>query len=342
MDAARPGFVPWFDVARAMACLAVVVYHVIGSFGFELAPARVIELNSNFVVRLRNVLPVFFFLSGVLAARQLRRPTMEFIRTTSSRLLYPYVLWSVISVLVSAYVAGDAVNRNLEVRDLLVILWRPVLQYWYLLALLLYLIIVRAMWALRLPTWSVLGPAAVGLALVATDHGIDAYFPRMFAIHGIYLATGIVAGERITGLVERGSDRRLLGVAAGGTVAVTAISWPGLSRGLSGIGAVAGGFIVLAALLCAAALLTRRHRPRWLLALGSRTLPVYVGHVVPAAGTRIVLVELGVRSFPVLLLCCLTAAVAGPLLLDALVRRYRVPFVFSLDRPGALTASPAT
>ncbi|GEM_PF-5635935 len=93
--------VAWLDIARAMSIVLVVIYHVaVGGAGHVLLGGREtfigkLWLHGNLaLVPLR--MPLFFMVSGVLAAGAIRRPWKVVVRPRIYDLLWPYVLWSMI------------------------------------------------------------------------------------------------------------------------------------------------------------------------------------------------------------------------------------------------------
>lgn len=93
--------VAWLDIARAMSIVLVVVYHVaVGGAGHVLLGGRdtfvgKLWLHGNLaLVPLR--MPLFFMISGVLAAGAIQRSWKAVVRPRIYDLLWPYVLWSMI------------------------------------------------------------------------------------------------------------------------------------------------------------------------------------------------------------------------------------------------------
>ncbi|HLR93766.1 MAG TPA: acyltransferase [Jiangellaceae bacterium] len=93
--------IAWLDIARAMSIVLVVIYHVaVGGAGHVLLGGREtfigkLWLHGNLaLVPLR--MPLFFMVSGVLAAGAIRRSWKSVVRPRIYDLLWPYVLWSMI------------------------------------------------------------------------------------------------------------------------------------------------------------------------------------------------------------------------------------------------------
>ncbi|MBG6239552.1 putative membrane protein YcfT [Mycetocola sp. CAN_C7] len=87
------------DVAKAGAIILVVVFHVAGAAVAFLLPGaddvwlRAWKALSTFLIPVR--MPLFFLMSGVLAASAVQRPWPTLFRSRYANLLWPYLLWSV-------------------------------------------------------------------------------------------------------------------------------------------------------------------------------------------------------------------------------------------------------
>src|SRR5690349_8253617 len=130
IPAQPPPRLAWVDVARALGIVAVVVWHTAGGIvrsGIASPPgtAQVVDAWDADVYR---AMPIFFLVSGLFVLRSLRRSSGEFLANKTRTLLWPYLLWSVISLAVGT-VAGSASNYGVTLADLPDLLYNPPLQY---------------------------------------------------------------------------------------------------------------------------------------------------------------------------------------------------------------------
>lgn len=320
----------WVEVAKGLGILVVVWYHVVGSLRHVGAPAWLLQLNTNWDERLRNAMPIFFFVSGLLAVRTLRKPGRDFRSYLVERLLYPYVLWSVVSVLLSVYIARDEVNRTLELSDVALIAWRPLLQYWYLLALVVYLIGARLVLLVDASGRAMAALVALAWAALALGIGVEGHFSRMLELQLGFFCVGLLAGPALVAALERRGDVTLGIVALIGLAGIGVLVQPDLDWPTWDVLPAFVGYLSLGAFLVLAVLVARRWPGSWLEYVGSRSLAIYVAHVIAIAGARVLLVDLGVRSIPVHLVAGMLAGVLGPLALDMAVRRAELPSPFRL------------
>ena len=320
----------WIEAAKGISILIVVWYHVVGSYRLDGAPAALLDVNANWDVRLRNSMSVFFFISGLFAIRTIRRSGRGFWQYLVERLLYPYVLWSVITVLLSVYVAGGDANRTFQPQDLLLIAWRPIMQYWYLLALMVYLILCRVVsrfdptlrWMLALVPVAWLG-LVVGV-------GTDGYFSRMLELHLGFFVVGLLFGTPIVAALRRRTDLSLLAIVAAGIFLIVMVIRPSASWPSWHVLPAISGVIPLATVLALALVIGRRRPGSWLEYVGTRSLEIYVVHVIVVAAVRTALFRLGVTSIPLHLALTMLAGTTVPLVLEAVVTRYQLPSPFRL------------
>jgi uncharacterized membrane protein YcfT len=99
-----PSRVAWVDIAKTMAILLVVIYHVSTWFVWEVLPesagssgVRVWADLSAALIPVR--IPLFFLVSGLLAVRAVERPWRLLVRTRFTSLLWPFALWTLLIAL---------------------------------------------------------------------------------------------------------------------------------------------------------------------------------------------------------------------------------------------------
>lgn len=135
----------WVDIAKASAIILVVFYHV-GRVGLGMAPGVAgdqtrpwLELNK---VLLPVRMPVFFLVSGLLAARAVHYPWSRVLGGKVLNLLWPYVGWTIAFgfTWVYAYFPDDKTSwfvYNLEMIPF------GGLAYWYLTTLVVFFLVAK-------------------------------------------------------------------------------------------------------------------------------------------------------------------------------------------------------
>lgn len=280
--------IAWLDLARAVSIVLVVVYHVgVGAndvlLGGPDRPAARwwLEVNQA-LVPLR--MPLFFAVSGVLAARALHRPWSQVLRPRLSDLLWPYLLWSMLFALTGwpRYAPGDMGGFILDELTGLLMIASP---YWFIAALPIFFVVTRLARSRPrlLVAVALLAYAAAPFlqqALREADASADlAYGIFQLTDNALWFVLGYVARDLILRIGARPRPALGLALAAGFSVLALIVLRAELPtaalRGLE-LGASVSGLIACAALL---PLLTRWQRlSRAGAHLGSRTLVIYLVH----------------------------------------------------------------
>ena len=300
---AGAGRTAWVDIAKGLGIILVVYGHVLrGNIDLAAYPGWAVQDRVIYAFHM----PLFFVLSGLFLARSLARGRAAFLRDRGIQLVYPYLLWSLITagleLAMSAYV-----NSPLGLRDVLLIPVVPIEQYWFLYVLFLCQVVL-----------AVAGPRPAMVALVAVvamaGYGRVALGPATPLLQ--YLPF-VVWGMLGSALALRHIGRSLAldaALAATGLLALGGVlthSLPPLlatqAAGLAGTIAVIG----LAALCQRVGALARP-----LVTLGQASMAVYVSHTIASAGMRIALRLFGVApDSPLSLVACVLAGLGGPLVL---------------------------
>jgi fucose 4-O-acetylase-like acetyltransferase len=301
LPAARPRNAA-LDVARGIGIVLVVWGHAIigvqGALG-STPPGR-FALSAIYAVHM----PLFFFLSGLLSRSATAEPARDFVLRMTTRILYPYLLWGTV-ILVLHHAMSDVTNTRVDSLDLRTLLHRPPAVLWFLYVLFACFLLARTLRALR--------PAprlTLGGALCVAGCLLDAWLLPHLRFVGIFVIATALDPSRLPALV---GDRRLLALASLGlasglafALADAAVPLQGYpAAGLRYLPAAAGGVV----LVLAASLHLPARSGRPLEYLGTRTMPIFVTHILIAAAVRILLVRAGWTD------AALVVAVATPIAL---------------------------
>jgi uncharacterized membrane protein YcfT len=266
----------WVDAAKGMAIVLVVLYHAIVFTGEAGMPSR----WSTIAATLSTFrMPLFFFAAGLFAAKALSWTFADLLRRRLVRLLWIYVLWSALWLAAAALLPSAGLESGGDgILELLLSPIRPNANTWFVYALAVYFAIA---WVIRrVPVALQLVPAAVLTVLLETNalRSGDVTLDKM----GMYLTFFLLAVHlggpvlRIAARVRTWHAVALVLAYAASIVVASALSLyyvPGVQLLLSCV-AVAVGVAV-------AVVLSRARWSRGFVALGSRTLPVYLLHFAP-------------------------------------------------------------
>lgn len=304
-----PSRAVWIDTARGLGIVLVVYGHVLrGQFHSGLigwTPAIALQDRAIYAFHM----PFFFLLSGLFAGARVRSRG-EFIRRRLVTIVYPYVLWSVIQILLTMG-AGHLANEHHALADLARIGTDPIGQFWflYVLAMLqLLLLLPRTLFLLTIP---------IGVAIFLL-YGNGPLLPRA-AWYLPFFAVGVVLGR--SGLeAALPTWRRAIAWLVGGAVAFAGLF--ALMPLLNGVPAALAQYALAGAGIVAALGLARLldSRIALLSALGTASLAIFVLHVICGAAIRVGLERLGV-SQPAIAIMLVTA---GGLLIPFVIYRVAV------------------
>lgn len=125
------------DIAKGIAIVLVVYGHCLRGLVYaNVLPATSWLSPTDYLVYLVHM-PVFFLLSGYFFPSSSRKGIREFWSGRLKSIAYPYFLWSLVQGGFLLALGGTgAVNSSFQVSDLASILWKPIVPFWFLYALL--------------------------------------------------------------------------------------------------------------------------------------------------------------------------------------------------------------
>ncbi|MCZ2813433.1 acyltransferase [Modestobacter sp. VKM Ac-2979] len=329
----RPQRVAAIDVARAVAIIGVAANHSIdGMLNAGLIPAdHPLEAVNSALYLFR--MPALAFLLGLFVPRAVTsRGAAGYVRERATLMLYLYLLWFLVQSL--AELATNEVKNVPRDAGAIWRVWEPFAHLWFLPFLIVTAVVLAVLQPWQGPARRLLGGGGLVLASLLTW----GWNPTLFGLTGLSLLAFAAAGSMV-GLTRLGTWMQgpvwawtavgLLGAASLGlllqadVVPSTLPAEVGLAERALSLGAAVAGTV---ALLAVSVLLTRVPPLRDLLAaIGRRTLPIYLAHVLVVAGVRIVLVRLGIDQPYVIATLAVLAGVGIPFAVAT----------FTADRPWA-------
>ncbi|MBC2665168.1 acyltransferase [Novosphingobium flavum] len=326
------------DVARGLGIILVVLGHAERG----LASARIADPQAwqMFDMGLYTFhMPLFMLLAGLNVPGSLAKGRRSFITGKLWTVGYPYVLWSLVQVSLLVAMAGHT-NSAGQWSSLLRIGWDPVSPFWFLYALLVYMLVVAATGVRT----AVLVPLA-GLGLIASAFVPGDGIARQLCYQAPFFVIGVVAADAIKGWTARAPLLWAAGFATAWLAAfrfvpvqgdapyLTPVAFPAACAGIACMFAVAQAFGGRAQ-----ALLAR---------LGQMSMTIYVMHILATAGTRIIMVRAQVEAPAIVyLIACTAMGLAAPVIVHLVLERMGLLPAFGLARPrperrGSLPAAAA-
>ena len=316
------------DTLRGLACLLLVLYHVVGD-----APYSGLMLPDDHPLSVVNHalafgrMPLFAAIAGfVYALRPLKREMGEatqFIVSKVRRLLLPLLFVGTAFALLRARTSGVTINADFLLRMHLT----SNDQFWFLKALFwifLAIVALERLGALRRPAGFAGVLAASALLFVFWES------PDVFAISGaVYLMPYFLVGLGLQRFALNG--RGSLAVAGGALLVAAALS-------LSVFGQPENRLTIAAKLLWGCGLgfvlMRSRMQNQWLAWIGRESFAIYLFHVFFTAATASALLAIGVRDVGVLLAAGLVMGVGMPMVAARVIRRSSLLDLLLLGEKG--------
>lgn len=322
-----PGREAWIDVAKGIAIILVVLYHAIMYLDEAGLAGALAPLNPLFDT---FRMPLFFFMSGILAASAIRLPYRQLFRKRMSLLLYLYIAWVTLQTLFMLVLPPISTSGapNATWASLVTLFVRPSSNLWFIYALPLFFTLAWLMrrWPPLLQvSLTVVIAVLFGAQLLHTGSPWDKMGKYLvFFIAAIYL--GPLVRRRVPFVQWWHVVLICLGY-AGLVVVTTKLTLtrvPFVLLALSALAVVAG--------ITFAVLLTRLPAFDFVRSLGSRTLPIYLVHTLPMVALAAILVAFDVRMPPAVATLLPPLLCAGAIMLAVALHRqfHAVPGVFTV------------
>ncbi|MBD7957074.1 acyltransferase family protein [Microbacterium sp. Sa4CUA7] len=267
--------VTWIDGARGIAIILVVLFHA-GMFTVPTGLASPWWEPLNLVFALLRM-PLFFLVAGMLAVGAVQRPWAALWRTRLAVLVWVFVVWTVLRFAYYQVVPEPIDLNQSSWTDLVLSVVRPSNGLWFLFALALFLVAAKVLVG-RVNRWLVLAVAAVASSIIFGGVTFDNVAHDGIVKYFVFFMIGLYFREPIIHFVHR---RRWAATAGLLVVFAAAIVLRGMTGSLiDALTAIPVGLVAVAFGLCLARSLARTPLSRPLEHLGTRTLQVYVTHIL--------------------------------------------------------------
>jgi len=188
--------IDWVDTAKGIGIVLVVYGHVArGVFNAGLYGDKVsFNLVDNIIYSFH--MPLFFFLSGLFFVSSFNKRGSRLILSKVDSIFYAYIVWSFIQGLLEV-VMSNYTNGNVSIHDVVVLLWHPRAQFWFLYTLFfvfffntIVFFILQKLNCQKLRVWIVLAISAVLLLIKPLLPGY--FFLQSLASYDVYFCLGVL------------------------------------------------------------------------------------------------------------------------------------------------------
>lgn len=310
------------ETLRGLACLLLVIYHVIGPLGGGLK----IEMGSPYraladsMVYIR--MPLFVFISGYIYSIYKIRGNdfAAYLTGKVRRLIVPLFFVGIPFSILQAI--GPGVNKDLSLMDALMSFYVPVNHFWFLQAVFIIFVFVGLL------QWLAMLQTAMRLYLLLLISAVAFLMPAFsidaFGVNGaIYLLpffiTGMICHENRDVLKLK---PKVVGPSIFALIFLSLLYIAATNRELiidrrSFVGLVVG------CISCVTLFLSNTHS-KPLVWLGNYSYSIFLYHILFAASSRLALNRLGVSDNSVLILSGVVIGLWGPVILSNFLSRHSI------------------
>lgn len=319
----------WIDYTKAFGIMLVVYAHVArGLYNAGIAiPKSFFEITDSVIYSF--VMPLFFFLSGLFFYNSFsKRGARGLVLSKVDTIVYPYILWSIIQGVIEAALANYT-NSDVTVAEVFSLLWSPRAQFWFLYALFIFFLLASAIYSVVSKRAAVVVFLLSVVAYLTPSIRPEGFIFDVIPQHFVFFAFGIVFSLYL--------DARQL--ARFWVIGLLALMFAGvqyyfhytLDLHYTDYGPV-GLLAALISIVFMVALSTRlSEKPnRLMLFIGTSSMAIYLMHILAGSGGRVVLKALiGTEAYIAHMLVGFAVGLFAPLAAVWVVKRYKVPYVFS-------------
>lgn len=336
VDSKRRG---WIDYARGVVIIYVVYRHTMSGLIHMGYPIK----NAIFLVQEASM-PIFFVVSGIFIHSSLvKRGFLRFVRFKFDGLLYPYLVWVTIHLTIQI-IFSDLINSDKTAifYAYILVLPRSLDQFWYLYTLFMLMIMFAAVNTYILK-FRALPNALLGVALYALSYFIPT---NWFAVNDclfyyFFVTFGFLISEWLLPHNSRFfTDWRVPTILVPLFALLFYIwnsTYPGITelRDTGYMGYVL--FVPLTILTAFLIFLITNKLDRWgvldiLRFIGSRSLYIYIMHLIFTGATRVLLAGYFDLPVAVMFAIILSAGVLLPMVVYELLIRMKLTFLFEPPR----------
>ncbi|MCE5288353.1 MAG: acyltransferase family protein [Nocardiaceae bacterium] len=265
---AAPGNrVDWVDIAKGLAMVLVVIYHVcLFMVARHLTPTDWNRLN-GFLQPVR--MPLFMLTSGLFAQKMIKMAWLPVLRTRVGLMIYLYVVWLFMFFVVHNLLPDEVRHRGYaRASNLITGLYWPTNALWYLYAIAIFIVLAKLLRRAPIPVQ--LGLALVSAVWIQYDNYVRFPFSNFFE-YFLYFLIGLHLKDLVIEIGRRASGALLVGGIASYAVfdlLKNVLHVPAFKVGVS-IAGVATAVVI-------SSMLVGTHVGAVLNKIGQNTLPIFL------------------------------------------------------------------
>lgn len=301
----------WPDNIKTIACILVVLGHIIQSF----QKAKIINYDGflsyiNWFIYLFHM-PVFMCVSGYLYSKythiENKDDYIEFIKKKFINLIIPYIIFYLIYIILNV-TFSSSVNTKMGINELIGIINNPIPPYWYLYALLSLFLIVPILEKLFKHNRKNIFILMLFLKIISIFYTCPIYAIKSVLEWGIYFYLGAVIDDKIF-ISKNNYQITILYV-----LLATIYYWIGLPLNYE-IKSIINIIFGISGTLIMINNFYNIKDNKFFEIVKKHTMPIFLLHTIFAAGARIVLIKMNIDSYIIHMIIGMMFGIGGPILI---------------------------
>lgn len=277
--------IQWINRAKGIGILLVVIGHVLRGLNNAGLFVGNVFINIDYIIYSFHM-PLFFFLSGIFFFKSLKKRKLKhFLLNKINLLFYLYFLWSVIQFMVQVLL-NRYTNGNVNIEDFIRIFYQPFGQMWFLYVLLLIFIVNAFIFSLFSETYKyfIIGLLIIGGIILRIFNFEEYYLLSKLSANFLFFQLGILWSFSNVKLSLKSTRLMLVTTLIAIVfilVIIININANKLDYDYQLIPAIIGSMLIC--------LISQILKSKKLNKLGEFSLQIYLGHILFASGSRIIL-----------------------------------------------------
>ncbi len=325
--------IEWIDYAKGLGIFSVVLLHILVGLvtaGIIQGAATITFIESWLHYSFN--MPIFFFLGALFIAKSLPKTWHNFLKARLQTLVYPYFLWSLITLCTASLVSNYSNSGlTLSPQTLLQLLYDPIVHYWFLFTIFFVLIIYLCLTKLSQSPW-VFFFFAFALYILGLFVEESTYWLWGMSNFTIFFAFGAIFAEETLHWLEHAKMYHLLSLAMAGFTIWSFFVMSGVAFAPmwgTPLAMTAGMLAVLAV----AGILSRWRFFGIFNLLGRRSLEIYLVHILAGGSFRLLAFNmLGIESVFIHVVGGTLFGILIPLMMVWFAEKFDFPYLFIIPK----------
>lgn len=327
----------WVDYAKGIGIILVVYGHLLSSgYHSDLGiPKQFFGFSDSIIYGFH--MPLFFLLSGLFVEKSLQKHgSRKYLYNQLRRLVYPYFIWSILQMSVEV-IFSNHTQKGTSLSDILVIVYQPWGQFWFIYALFLMQLIFVLVNRLGEFAPEILVIIGAGLFFFPIQIEVAALTP--FSAHFIFFISGILFRKY---LWDKGIIKPSIWIifisfivlmSSGIYIFTNAVKPTRLASSNHPLYFMYLAIVGIYFCMSLSQYLAGKNIFPFLRTLGLYSIQIYLAHMLAGVGLRVILVELfNLQNWELNIVLGVSFALIAPIYLQIITKKLNFPYLFEYPK----------